>query len=300
MKQSVYPIKITALSGQELSVFARGRALSTLDKCGMFFCRSGEVEMEIDDTPYIIRKGDVYFYTPSALVRLKRRSADLKGVLLEVDLDYILPLSHKVLTFEDILYLRDHPCVTLTDAQCRHLSFMLETYDLRTRSEDFGAAGRQMLFLQNELVKSFGQLLFCELMTIYYARKTMQPVSRSRKDLIFQHFLLTLFRSYRRERDVAFYAREQNLSVRYFSSIIKEKSGRNALQWIVRVVISEARQLLESSDASIKEIAVQLNFSTQSFFGKYFKQYVGISPAEYRRQFLLSQQGQNAPNGQQR
>ena len=33
---------------------------------------------------------------------------------------------------------------------------------------------------------------------------------------------------------------------------------------------------------SIKEIATKLNFPTQSFFGKYFKQYVGISPKEYR------------------
>ena len=44
------------------------------------------------------------------------------------------------------------------------------------------------------------------------------------------------------------------------------------------MVITEAKQLLEGSDLSIKEIANQLNFPTQSFFGKYFKQYVGISP----------------------
>ena len=67
-----------------------------------------------------------------------------------------------------------------------------------------------------------------------------------------------------------------------FSAIIKEKTGDSALQWIVRMVITEAKQLLEESDLSIKEIADQLNFPTQSFFGKYFKQYVGVSPKEYR------------------
>ena len=35
-------------------------------------------------------------------------------------------------------------------------------------------------------------------------------------------------------------------------------------------------------DLTIKEIATKLNFPTQSFFGKYFKQYVGVSPKEYR------------------
>ena len=74
----------------------------------------------------------------------------------------------------------------------------------------------------------------------------------------------------------------QHLAPRYFSAIIKEKSGSNALQWIVQMVITEAKQLLENSDLSIKEIAARLNFPTQSFFGKYFKQYVGVSPKEYR------------------
>ena len=81
---------------------------------------------------------------------------------------------------------------------------------------------------------------------------------------------------------VSFYARMQHITPRYFSAIIKEKTGDSALQWIVRMVITEAKQLLEESDLSIKEIADQLNFPTQSFFGKYFKQYVGVSPKEYR------------------
>ena len=44
-------------------------------------------------------------------------------------------------------------------------------------------------------------------------------------------------------------------------------------------------------DLSIKEIADQLNFPTQSFFGKYFKQYVGISTKEYRKGRLRIKDG---------
>ena len=47
-------------------------------------------------------------------------------------------------------------------------------------------------------------------------------------------------------------------------------------------MIGEMKQMLETSDMSIKEIAMTMNFPTQSFFGKYFKQYVGISPKDYR------------------
>jgi AraC-like DNA-binding protein len=33
---------------------------------------------------------------------------------------------------------------------------------------------------------------------------------------------------------------------------------------------------------SIQEISTKLNFSSQSFFGKYFKQRVGVSPSRYK------------------
>ena len=53
--------------------------------------------------------------------------------------------------------------------------------------------------------------------------------------------------------------------------------------------IDEVR--LNEYAAQIKEIADQLNFPTQSFFGKYFKQYVGISPKEYRKGRLRIKDG---------
>ena len=100
--------------------------------------------------------------------------------------------------------------------------------------------------------------------------------------------MITLFQYYHQEHDVTFYADKQCLSPRYFSAVIKEKSGNSALQWIIQMVITEAKQLLENTDLSIKEIAAKLNFPTQSFFGKYFKQYVGISPKEYRNKQFMS------------
>ena len=47
-------------------------------------------------------------------------------------------------------------------------------------------------------------------------------------------------------------------------------------------MILEAKTLLKYSGMSIQEIAYELNFSTQSFFGKYFKQHTGESPSRYK------------------
>ena len=39
---------------------------------------------------------------------------------------------------------------------------------------------------------------------------------------------------------------------------------------------------LKSTDMTIQEIAYSLNFPSASFFGKYFKRHLGMSPLEYR------------------
>ena len=232
------PIRVSRLSDWKIYGSQWGHLRSTLDRCCVFFCRAGEVELEIDNTPCIIKPGDICFYVASALVRVLRVGGEIDGVVVEVDVDYILPISNKVLNVQDILFMRDHPCITLTDAQCRYVDKLLELYMRRIKEGDGQVGSSKCRSLKVELIKAGGQVLF--------------------------------------------YAERQNLSARYFSSVVKEKSGRSVLQWIIQMVISEAKQLLECSELSIKEIAVRLNFCTQSFFGKYFKQYVGMSPKEYR------------------
>ena len=83
---------------------------------------------------------------------------------------------------------------------------------------------------------------------------------------------------------MGFYAEQMNITPKYLSSVIKDISGKTAARWIDEYVILEAKTLLKYSGMSIQEIADALNFSTQSFFGKYFKQHTGCSPSRFKRQ----------------
>jgi AraC-like DNA-binding protein len=56
----------------------------------------------------------------------------------------------------------------------------------------------------------------------------------------------------------------------------------NASKIIDEAVIRKAKELLKQSELSILDVSQRLNFVSQSFFGKYFKQRVGISPSRYR------------------
>ncbi len=99
---------------------------------------------------------------------------------------------------------------------------------------------------------------------------------------VFVRFMDLLDQYHQIERSVAFYADKLFITPKYLSSIVKKVSGENALEWINRYVVLEAKSLLMHSDKSIQEVAYALNFPNPSFFGKYFKHHTGMSPGEYK------------------
>ena len=94
------------------------------------------------------------------------------------------------------------------------------------------------------------------------------------KSLLSEHFI--------EEREVSFYADKLHLTPKYFSTLIKEVSGKTAGAWINEMLLLEAKVLLQNQKQSIAQIAYDLNFSDPSHFGKFFKKHTGISPKEYR------------------
>ena len=270
MIEQQMPFRRILLTSDTFQILKEGQIISTFNKCGIFYCQRGSVEVSLEGCHYHIKPGDVYIYMASTLVHLLHKSEDAEGIMVEVDFYYILPIVNKVINVESQLFMRKNPCVSLSGEQCAHFEYLLNNLWDRINAEDCQKENVQYQHLKLELIKSMGQTICYEILNMYFTNQPLQPLQQGKKDVVFQNFMLSLFRFYRKERDVSFYARMQHITPRYFSAIIKEKTGDSALQWIVRMVITEAKQLLEESDLSIKEIADQLNFPTQSFFGKYF------------------------------
>lgn len=267
MIEQQMPFRRILLTSDTFQILKEGQIISTFNKCGIFYCQRGSVEVSLEGCHYHIKPGDVYIYMASTLVHLLHKSEDAEGIMVEVDFYYILPIVNKVINVESQLFMRKNPCVSLSGEQCAHFEYLLNNLWDRINAEDCQKENVQYQHLKLELIKSMGQTICYEILNMYFTNQPLQPLQQGKKDVVFQNFMLSLFRFYRKERDVSFYARMQHITPRYFSAIIKEKTGDSALQWIVRMVITEAKQLLEESDLSIKEIADQLNFPTQSFFG---------------------------------
>lgn len=85
---------------------------------------------------------------------------------------------------------------------------------------------------------------------------------------------------------VHYMAERLNISAGYLSDILKQESGKTALEHIHIYLISEAKNRLIGEDRSVSEIAYALGFENLSYFSRLFKKEVGISPNVFKKQLL--------------
>lgn len=104
----------------------------------------------------------------------------------------------------------------------------------------------------------------------------------SRYDQITNRFLELVRENCHIHRDMGFYAGILCLSAKHVNLAVKSVTGENAMKWIERYTILNAKSMLKTSLLSVSEISDRLNFPAVSDFGKYFKKHTGYSPREFR------------------
>lgn len=99
---------------------------------------------------------------------------------------------------------------------------------------------------------------------------------------IYNEFMNLLTDNYREAHDVAYYADRLNITTRYLSQITNDTVSKSPKQIIAGYLTHEAKQMLENSRLTVKEISDGLGFSTVAMFCKFFKQQQQQTPSEYR------------------
>lgn len=253
----------------------------SVHKYGFFLCKRGTARILLGNNIYIITENHLCIYTPNTFFQILEKSDDLDGILQEDSVDAYYPAVSSI-NIRKRLSMRDSPIVVITQEEANNIIALTASFN---RTMELSEAKQD-----NEIIGSIHEnylvylryaicLSVCE---AYFSNSPVAAVSQDRDDAIFNQFLISVYEHCHRERTVQFYADEQHLSPYYFSTIIRGKSGKSALQWIENVTMTYARQYLNDSAMSIKQIAEHLNFPDQSTFGRYFKHREGCSPSEYR------------------
>ena len=78
------------------------------------------------------------------------------------------------------------------------------------------------------------------------------------------------------------YARSAGFSVSQFSHLFKKHYGTSPMAYFIELRIQRAKELLDNTGMSVKEVAWKLGFDDQLYFSRIFKKVSGISPTAYR------------------
>ena len=86
-----------------------------------------------------------------------------------------------------------------------------------------------------------------------------------------------------REIDLEDLARKQRVGYSYFRKMFKKYTGVSPGQYHLQLRVMRAKELLVSTDKSIKDICLELGFQTIHYFSLIFKKKTGMNPSEFRK-----------------
>lgn len=236
---------------------------------------SGEATLSINLDEYRVQPNDVVVFSPDYAIRVVDCTEHAAAYMIAFSKSFVNEIQIDLSTSLPV-YMRfgKDPVLhaSARDVEEIRQVFQLIKTLLRSDKERY----------RHEIIRTLFTTAFY-IITDLNQRECPASRTKGRGEVIFEEFTALLQQYNKQERNVGFYAKKLNITPKYLSAIVKEVSGKTAARWIDESVILEAKTLLKYSGMSIQEIAYHLNFSTQSFFGKYFKQHTGTSPSRYKR-----------------
>ena len=240
-------------------------------------CSRGSAQFELDLKLYPAERYCMLATTPRHLYRLTEISDDFLCRFIVFSKAFLVANNINIHLLESFRFLHTGaaPVQQLEEQQAKELLNFLCLIEQKFREQEHP--------YRIEIIRN---LLLAFLYQVEGAsQQHILPASRrlSRKEELNARFHNLVFRYYKKERKVRFYADQLFVTPKYLSEMVKEVSGRPAGKWIEDAVILEAKALLELPVMNVAKVAEALHFPNQSFFGKYFKKCTGKSPSAYLR-----------------
>ena len=245
----------------------------------LILCTDGMENGSVNLRDVSINKGSLLMSFPGNVLKIESGypMATVRGIMLSQDFMRMMNVDVKN-SMPLFMRLAYNPMIHLTQKQQEDLERYLDL--LENISDNDNLAHR------DQIVSGLVSSMFFRISDMYeqstQVANDKERSVRNRREEYFAKFITLLSNNFKRERTVGFYAEQMCVTPKYLSLLIKEFSGKSAAEWIDYYVITEAKTLLRYSTMSIQEVAYELSFSSQSFFGKYFKHLTGMSPSEYK------------------
>ena len=249
--------------------------LSSMNMVMLVVCCSGNVRLRINGKDFEVTANNGLALLPTAVIEKLQVSGDVHIRGLGIAVTALENVFHTYgNTWEEALSLNDNPLLGFTKSQMQVMEHLYQIVLLEKGMTDNK--------YYKPMIRSLSQTILYMLSDIIGRSSNNGFTGISVREQHFKHFVQLLWASHGKERTVSFYADKMCITTKYLSVIVRECSGKTPMQMIHSYASNIIAQMLTNSDMSIQEIAIELNFSSETFFGKYVKKHLGCSPRKYR------------------
>ncbi len=144
------------------------------------------------------------------------------------------------------------------------------------RSVDYISYTSQLMNQNGDDLIDYGYQMFIYI-TSYI--KPQNPINYSNR--IVQATKEYLASHYAEDISLEVMAEYVNISPQYFSKLIKKTTGFNFIDWLAMFRVKKAKELLNNSNLTVKEVCFMVGYKDPNYFSRIFKKRIGITPSEY-------------------
>lgn len=246
----------------------------------LIFCTRGEAVLVINGHHHRLIERTVYVIFPYSLIQIQNVSPDFQV---------------KAIITSDTLFLES--CIHLEgvihDFLPNHPTHRIERADVLKSARMF-LVWMQRIYMDKDIIvrrELFVTNLRIFFLCVYDAgrKQLMQNGSRvtidtnTRAGELLKKYMGLVLDHASKVREVSFYANVLCITPKYLNSICKQVIGKTAKEVIDERIIMQLKIALRETDKNIQQISDEFNFPNQSYFGRYFRKAVGISPTEYKK-----------------
>ncbi len=258
-----------------------------LDSHGfLVICTEGMAQFDYDGQQIQLHKNDLYLYMAHSVVTKFMSSPDFNCRQIWFSRSELWNINmYSEVSLADMTYLKQHPLVHLSDDDVTLLDEYFQLLCRRMRDQ------KPSLYL--EIVRSLVSTMMLEMLCMFRADKEQEAQADFQEDntsgfhrrRLADKFMHLVEQSDGRIRRVDDFASELNVTPKYLSTLLKETMNRRPSVIIQLFTMKAIERRLRFTDMTMQEIANDLNFPNASFFGKYVKEHLGMTPMDYRRKY---------------
>ena len=246
----------------------------------VIFCLNGIGQVSMNGSKYEMKRNQLMICMPHAVFSNYQKLTDnFEAKIIGISthaLNSSVSMSKNI--WKNFYYLLNNPIINVSEDEVELLSHYYELANLKMHGERSPFHQTIMMSLIHAVI--FELLAFTDKMNINEFEEEHQ---KSQSDVLFKNFLQLLAEHEGRIRSVQDYADILCVSPKYLSAVVKQMSGRTALAFIHETTIHAIVRQLKYTDKPIKQISDEMQFPSLSFFGKFVKSQLGVSPKQFRK-----------------